>query len=276
MEPEQIHNAMCHLDPRLIEEAAQPAAKKRFRLRPALVAACLCLLIAIPVAAFTGSLLVEHYYGATIPDNLSDQDLDAFFRASTADKVPVSALSQEVLDAAAAQEDRVGHYGFETWDEAETFLGLNILDSDLIQNGYSIPVSDAEGQQILDAPCYLTLLRSDDGLLYSMYLEYFFKNYGEGLTTLNVNAVTDQCHGENNSSIGVSNDSAFVLQQTSEDYLTPSGYRATIVGTEYSDGHGWDIAGWTQKNGFVIRFTLSTHDEESGMWAIRELLDSIQ
>lgn len=276
MDNHQIHEAMSFLDSQLVQEAAHPVKRKKTRLRPVLLAACLVLLIAVPVMAVTGSLLVEHYYGSAIPDNLSNQNLDAFFQASTADKVPISALSQEVLEAAASQEDKVGYYGFETWDEAETFWGLNILDSDQIQNGRSIPVTDAEGQQILDAPCHLTLLRGDDGQLYSMYLEYFFKNYGEGLTTLNVNAVTDQFSGENNSSIGVSNDGAVVLQQISEDYLTASGAQATIIGTEYSDGHGWDIAGWTQKNGFVIRFSLSTHDQESGMWAIRALLDSIQ
>ena len=276
MDNHQIHEAMSFLEPQLVQEAAHPVKRKKTRLRPVLLAACLVLLIAIPVMAVTGSLLVEHYYGAASPDNLSDQNLDAFFRASTADKVPISALSQEVLDAAAAQEDKVGHYGFETWDEAEAFLGLNILDSDQIQIGHAIPLTDAEGQQIFNAPCHLTLLRSDDGQLYSMYLDYYFKKYGEGLVSLSVNAVTDQFPGENNSSIGVSNDSAFVLQQISEDYLTASGDQATIIGTEYSDNHGWNIAGWVQKNGFVIRFSLSTHEEESGMWAIRELLDSIQ
>ena len=266
MDNHQIHEAMGYLDPQLIQEASQPAARKKSRLRPAVLAACLVLLVVLPVSAVTGSLLVEHYYGEAIPDALAGH---------TTDKVPVSALSQEVLDTAAKQEEKTGHYGFETWEDAEAFLGLNILDSDQIQNGYSIPVTDAGGQQLLDAPCHLTLIRNDDGLLYGIYLEYFFKTYGEGLVSLNVNAVTDQNPYENNSSIGVSNESADVLQQVSEDYLTASGSQTTIISTEYSDGHGWDISGWTQQNGFVIRFSLSTHDAESGQYAIRELLDSI-
>lgn len=276
MDHERIYTAMNQIDNSLIEEAAQSAKQKKRGLRPLLIAACLCLVIVIPVMAVAGNLLVEHYYGANIPENLSEQDLDAFFRANTTDKVPISAFSQEALDAAAAQEAQVGHYGFETWDDAEEFLGVNILDSDLIQNGHAIPLTDTNGQEIFNTPCHLTLLRSKDGQLYSMNLDYFFKKYGEGLVSLYVNAITDQFPGENNYSIGVSNDGAFVLQQISEDYLTESGCQATIIGTEYSDGHGWDIAGWTQKNGFVIRFSLSTHDEESGMWAIRDLLDSIQ
>ena len=276
MDKHQIYNAMQHLDPLLIQEAAEPIVHKKRKLRPIALAACLILLIAVPVMAVTGSLLVDHYYGAAIPENLADQGLDAFFQANTADKIPISELSQEALDAAADQADNVGYYGFETWDEAEEFLGLNILDSDRIQNGFSVPVTDKDGQQILNAPCHLTLLRNDDHLLISMNLDYYFKNLAGRQVSLNVNAVTDQNPYENNSSIGVSNESAFVLQQVSEDYLTESGCRTTIISTEYSDGHGWDIAGWTQKNGFVIRFSLSTPDQESGIWAIRDLLDSIQ
>jgi len=276
MDNKNIHDALDYLDPQLIEEAAVPVSRKNRKLRPMMIAACLCLLIALPVMAVTGNLLVEHFYGSNIPKNLSEQNLDAFFRANTPDKIPTSTLSQEVLDAAAAQEENVGYYGFESWDEAEAFLGLNILDSDLIQSGVSIPVNDSEGNQILNTPCHLTMIRNDDGLLYGMHLEYFFKGYSEGLVSLNVNAVTNQNPHDNNSSIGISNESAYVLQQTSEDYQTASGSQATIISTEYSDGHGWDIAGWFQKNGFVIRLSLSTHDMESGQWAIRNLLDSIQ
>ena len=276
MDHHQIHNAMLHLDPLLIQEAAEPVIHKKRKLRPLALAACLLLLIAVPVMAVTGSLLVEHYYGDTIPDNLERQNLDAFFRANTAEKVPISELSQEALDAVAAQEDRVGHYGFDTWDAAEEFLGLNILDSDKMQNSVSVPVTDKDGRQLLRSPCHLALLRNDENLLIGMNLAYYFKNLAGSQVSLNVNAVTDQSPYDNNSSIGVSNESAYVVQQISEDYLTETGYQTTIISTEYSDGHGWDVAGWTQKNGFVIRFSLSTPDQESGICAIRDLLESIQ
>ena len=276
MDNKNIHDALNYLDPRLIEEASVPVSRKNRKFRPILIAACLCLLIALPVMAVTGNLLVEHFYGENIPKNLSGQNLDAFFRANTPDKAPTSSLSQEVLDAAAAQEEPVGYYGFETWEEAEVFLGLNILDSDLMQNGVPIPVTDAEGNQILNTPCHLTMLRNDDGLLYSLNLQYFFQSYGDGTVTLNVNAVTDQNPHDNNSSIGISNEDASVLQQTGEDYQTASGSQATIISTEYSDGHGWDISGWFLKNGFVIRFSLSTDNMERGRLVIRNLLDSVR
>ena len=275
MEKDKLQEAMSYLDPQLIQEAAQPIVYKRTKLRSMLLAACLILVIVIPVVAVTGGLLVEHYYGETIPDYLSKQDLDTYFRVNTVDKVPISSISQKALDAAAAQANTSGYYGFTTWDEAEEFLGLNILDSSLMQSGVPIPVTDAEGNQILNTPCHLTMLRNDDGLLYSINLAYFFNSCEIGLISLNVNAVTDQNPHDNNSSIGISNESAFVLQQTSEEYQIASGRQATIISTEYSDGHGWDIAGWTQQNGFVIRFSLSTSDQKSGQQAIQNLLDSI-
>lgn len=276
MDNHRILEAMAYMDPSLIEEAAVPAAQKKSRLRPMLIAACLCLLISIPVMAVAGSFLVEHFYGDSIPNNLAEQNLDAFFRASSADKLPLSALSQAASDAAAAQTERVGYYGFSTWDEAESFLGLNILDSDRIQNGYAIPVTDSNGQQVLDAPCHLTLLRNDNGVLCGMNLQYYFWNAADILVSLNANAVTDQTSHDNNSSVGVSNDGATVLQQASENYQTGSGLQATIISTEYSDDHGWTIDGWTQKNSFVIRFSLSSQHEEDGKQAIKDILDSVQ
>lgn len=270
-----IHTALDHLDPQLIQEAAQAVPQKKTRLRPLLLAACLVLLIAIPVVGITGNLLVEHYFGDAIPDNLAGQDLDAFFQVHSAEKIPISALSQEALDTAAAQAEKVGFYGFETWDEAEEFLGLNILDSDQIQNGDRIPVTDAAGNQLFNVPCHLTMLRSDEGLLYSFNLDYFFHSPSGESVSLHVNAVTDQFPGENNASIGVDNERAHVLQQTSANYLTTSGNPATILSTEYSDGHGWALDGWTRKNSFVIRFSLSTTDTESGQQTIRALLDSL-
>ena len=275
MEKDKLQEAMGYLDPMLIQEAARPVAHKKKNLRPMILAACLILLIVIPVMAVTGSLLVERYYGETIPSYLAKQDLDAFFRVNTADKIAISTISPKALDAAAAQADSSGYYGFETWDEAEEFLGLNILDSDLMQSGVPIPLTDAKGDPILNAPCHLTMLRNDDGLLYGIHLAYFFQGSDEGTVSLNVNAVTDQNPHGNNSSLGVSNESADVLQQTSEEYQIASGILATIISTEYSDGHGWDISGWFQKNGFVIRFSLSAHDVESGQQALRGLLDSI-
>ena len=276
MDDNKLIDALSHLDPSLIEDAAQPVVQHKTRFRSALVAACLCLLIAIPTVAVTGNLLVEHYCGNAIPNNLAEQDLDAFFRVNTTEKVHISLFSQKALDTASNQEEKVCIYGFKSWDEAEEFLGLNILDSDQIQNGYRVPVTDTEGNQLFYLPCHLTMLRSDGGLLYSLNLDYFFHILSGESVSLHVNAVTDQFPGENNSSIGVDDESADVLQQINEDYLTASGNPATILSTEYSDGHGWTIDGWTQNNGFVIRFSLSTYDEESGIQAIQKLLDSIQ
>ena len=219
---------------------------------------------------------MEHYFGDSIPAHLAEQELDAFFRATTAEKVPVANLSQEVLDAAALQTERTGYYGFDTWEDAENFLGLNILDSDLLGSGTAVSMMDETGRTVLSAPCHLTLHNSADGTLYAMALNYFFQITDGVSVSLNANAVTDQNPNDNNASLGVSNDTSTVLSQNSEQYVTESGLQTTIVVSQYSDGQGWSIDGWTQKNGFVIRFCLSTPDQEHGIWAIRDLLESIQ
>jgi len=60
MNNQTIHEAMGCLDPRLIQEAAAPDIRRKSRLRPVVLAACLILLIVLPVMAVTGNLLVEH------------------------------------------------------------------------------------------------------------------------------------------------------------------------------------------------------------------------
>ena len=276
MNNNNLVDALSHLDHSLIEEAAQPVVRHKTRFRSALVAACLCLLIAIPAVAVTGNLLVEHYYGSAIPKNLSEQNLDTFFRANSMDKIPVSALSQQVLDTAAVQEEAVGHYGFETLEDAEAFLGLDLLNSNEIHAGYPVSLTDTAGNQILETPCHLTLLRGEEGLLYAINLQYYFQNSTGTLISLTANAVTDQNPNDNNSSIGVSNDSAAVLQQNSASYQMTDGSTATIISTQYSNGHGWNIDSWMQENGFVIRFSLSATNKEEGIQTIQKLLQSLQ
>ena len=276
MNNQTIHEAMGCLDPRLIQEAAAPDIRRRSRLRPFVLAACLILLIVLPVMAVTGNLLVEHYFGDSIPTHLAEQELDAFFRATTVEKVPVSTLSQEALDAAAAQSERTGYYGFDTWEDAEAFLGLNILDSEQIGSGTAVSMMDETGRTVLCAPCHLTLHNGADGTLYAMALNYFFQTTDGVSISLNANAVTDQNPNDNHASLGVSDDASTVLSQSSEQYVTKSGLQTTIVVSQYSDGHGWSVDGWTQKNGFVLRFSMSSDREEDGMEIIRDLLDSIR
>lgn len=277
MDNKQLHDAMAYLDPQLIEEAAAPAAHKSRKLRPMLLAACLCLLIAIPVMAVTGSLLVENYYGSSIPDNLAGQNLDAFFRAETTDKVPVSAFSEEALQAAEEQGPGPGYYGFDTWAEAEAFLGMNIFDSDLIDSSRPSPItmSNADGQSVLNSACHLTLVNNEDNLLYGVYLSYFFHKDGGGTIALQANAVTDQNPNGNDSSIGVSYQDSDILEQTSEGYLTASGTEATIIRTRDSAGT-WDFDGWMLKNGFILRFTLTSGHEDGGVDTIKALLDAVK
>lgn len=276
MHNQNIHDAMSCLDPRLIQEAATPDVRRKPRLRPVVLAACLILLIVLPVMAVTGNLLVEHYFGDSIPAHLAEQDLDAFFRATTVEKVPVSTLSQEALDAAAAQSERTGYYGFDTWEDAEAFLGLNILDREQIGSEATVPMMDENGRTVLCAPCHLTLHNSADGVLYAIALNYFFQTRDGVSISLNANAVTDQNPNDNHASLGVSDDASTVLSQSSEQYVTKSGLQTTIVVSQYSDGHGWSVDGWTQKNGFVLRFSMSSDREEDGMEIIRDLLDSIR
>ena len=54
MDKEKIMEAMAHIDPALVEEADRPAPRRAGWSRPALIAACLCLILAGTAAAAAG------------------------------------------------------------------------------------------------------------------------------------------------------------------------------------------------------------------------------
>lgn len=60
----KIMEAMSCLEPRLIQEAAQPRTHKRPNIRQVLLVACLCALIAIPVFALVSGWVVEKLPGS--------------------------------------------------------------------------------------------------------------------------------------------------------------------------------------------------------------------
>jgi hypothetical protein len=78
MTEHKIREAMGYLESTLVQEASQPVAHKRKRLRPMLVAACLAALCAISVAAVSSGLLVQFYHNGNLPDHIAAEKVDAY------------------------------------------------------------------------------------------------------------------------------------------------------------------------------------------------------
>lgn len=275
MDKDHILHAMQHLDPALIQEAAETTRKLR-RLRPMLIAACLCLALTIPAMAVAGNLLVKHYAGSELPEQLADQGLDAYYEIVDTQRISENILSQKARDTAQNQEETAGYYSFDTWEDMEEFLGVNILDNAVLFNAMPCPVElyDANNQTLADAPCHLTLCNDQDGRLLSVRAEYACQTGEDAFLFVTASAVTERNTSENAGSLGVRYEDRQVLLQSSEAYRTASGTEATLISTQTSADGSWDVDGWIRQNGFVLRISTTAQEETAAKDVIRQVLDA--
>lgn len=251
MNHEPITEAMHHLDVRLIEEAARPVARKS-RLRTAILAACLCLLIAIPTVA-AGNLLVRHSHGKNLPNDLSDRGLDAYYELISAHRLPTDSLSQTARETAKEQTT----FGFTSWDAMEDWLGIEVFDNAVLAEAEPtpLPLLDENGTVLQNDPCTLTLSTDDEGKIQAVLAGYYGKLQDEAISAT-AYALTDLSPDGSGSSMAMDYGTQTVQSQTSETYQTASGAEATIITTRLSGGEDL-LDGLLLQNGFVVRITLS-------------------
>ena len=278
MRPEQIHEAMCHLEPQLVEEAARPVQRGKKRLRPFLIAACLSLVIAIPAMAAAGNLLVKVYNRSNMPEHLAGQELDAYYEAVNPEKIPLAALSEEARQDAAEQGDVLVHHGFDSWDAIEDYLGINILDNEVITNARPRPVKvmDQDGQVVLNTPGSLMLVTDPDGQLIGINGSYYCVTATGKAIELYFMAATELNEHDSSGSLGVDFEGGTILHQTSEVFQTESGHSCTIVRTKDSLGETWTVDAWILQHGFTVRLSLTSQSETSADLTIKEILNAFE
>ena len=126
-------DAMDYIDPALIAAADAPAPRrgKTRWLRPALIAACLCLALAgTAVAAQVFSVQVDFQ-----PDRASDPDfsvpgLGMYTVSGGVAYFPEDIFSQEVRELG---RQGIPAKSFSTWDELERFVGRNLMDNPVLE-----------------------------------------------------------------------------------------------------------------------------------------------
>lgn len=277
MDNKQLQDAMNYLDPQLIQEASQPAARKPRRFRTLLIAACLCLAI-IPAMAATSNLLVNYYFGTEIPKHLDGQDLDAYYEVTNTYQIPISSLSEEVRQAAESQGANWIHHGFNTWEEMEEFLGIDIFENEILSNAVpqSVELTDADGQVILDAPCTLLLVTNPEGELISVHINYYCLTDTGKFLSVTATASTELNDYDNAGGYGISYEEGEIISQNGENYLTKSGAESTIVSSQNSVTGGWDVDGWILLNGFTVRVNLSETVASLENSDVKQILDAFE
>lgn len=134
MDKEKILEAMAHIDPALVEEADRPAARWLEWRRPALIAACLCLILAgTAVAAGIPGIRVSRIFDGEKPaaEFGHDTSYSGYEIVGGMACIPADSLSEEVNRLALEHPRETTFKAFARWEFAEEFIGRNLLDNPL-------------------------------------------------------------------------------------------------------------------------------------------------
>lgn len=208
----------------------ESATKKRKAPAAALAAAILVITLAGTALAYMSRVTVAPYG-------------DGYSVQSTAGNIPLASLSEDVLQRAAATESRAEIMPFDSWDEAEAYLGLEVADNarlERMEKGLW-GRSTSENEEPVVAPCIIDLCcrngLPDTITLIASYLEGDFSVKAEAVLM-----VEDPTFGEDRT-YQFANPAAEM--KGTGTYATPSGietvivtsrvvYRADVVRMEYS------------------------------------------
>lgn len=133
MDREKIMEAMAHIDPALVEEADRPAPRRTGWSRSALIAACLCLLLAGTAAAAAaggaGMRVIRMFN--------SEESYSGYEIVGGAAYIPADSLSDEINQLALEHPGETSFKAFARWEFAEEFIGRNLLDNPLFDKAPS-------------------------------------------------------------------------------------------------------------------------------------------
>ena len=278
MTEHKIREAMGYLEPALVQEASQPVAHKRKRLRPMLVAACLAALCAISVAAVSSGLLVQFYHNGNLPDHIAEEKVDAYYDVTGNDKVTPDSFSEELLARAAEQGPGSKVYPFETLEEMEAFLSYTFPENVILRDArpISVKMTDSNNEVIHDSPGSVLLHNDQEGRLAVVKADYYCQTQSGKRVFLTASAATVNSPSGSVGSMSVDYEGGEVLQQKAETYLTASGRECTIVSTQNSLTEGWDIYSWIEQDGFVLSLSLDSPDEAQARAELKQILDAFQ
>ena len=252
MKTERALELMTGIDPALIEEADLPMpAKRRIPklLRAGLIAACLCLALVGTAAAATAMGWIRatdpsvtqlpHRDRGTVTITQYEMAMDGSVY------IPLENFSQEALDYANSFLSLPQYKNFDSWAEAEEFLGVHLADNPVLDRAELVtqpPQSDFVNTDQLPgvaaparvnkeaAKCEIRFEgRTDSPSRISLYSVYRLETQEGAPVSLGVSA---DIHTAPSSRGEWGQQYLYVDKEVSvENYVTPSGLQAVIIAT---------------------------------------------
>lgn len=307
--------AMTAVDDRYLAEAeaapASPARRKPW-LRPALIAACLCLLLvgtavaAVAVKAAKKMELAEALHVEFVNDEGVQCNRTFLEIENGIAYIPVDMISDNIWELIGQEEWCMPVFAsFDSWSEGEKFIDLEFADNDMLEKaekGTAVIITGpgskrGEGHCVLEVSGSLKAPMSID-----LNAEYYIDPTGKYDQEIRYEEfkVRDSSGALKKdlvefppreyitmhvwATIGTENAYQggagwqFILEgeETFEQYTTPSGLEAFIILQLYDDGKSFGYWAIFSLNG--ARFTLTTHgrdgEQETHLRVLKEILDS--
>lgn len=301
MNKERIMEAMDHIDPALIEEAGRDAAVtrrgRRGWRRAAVVAACLCLVLA-------GTALAAGLSGVRIVDFFNNEARSAnpgwepeIYSGYTVENdvvyFPIDALSHEIAEIDRSAERTVCR-SFSSWEDLEEFVGLDIMENTVLEGmpagaGFDLGIEGGRGRNVACVNAW-----EDVGvpriLVNGSFLLHGRRSYGGWRDGINVSVeaeifterMGEESPGER--SVYYSNET----EVSSEEYVTPGGltaqlfraytpeYETVATNMETGEEFPYTVPPWIHSDArFVLNgipFRVSVDGEAGGEVLLRETL----
>ena len=261
------HSILNGIDPALVESAAAPAKRRALRpVRIAVAAACLC------IALVGGAFAAEAVFGVPIfkpmdTSPVTGEPINGFTtvveQPEGSDpaapvgvlKHPVEAFSPTAREAAAAlPAGTPGQLNFNSWDKAEEFLGMDLMNNPVLAEAETGTVLYVDGTAVGETTCRVDYTAIDGILTAAGTNGVWYLNYvdlpAEGLTNPDGSAIlssrvpvrvevivrsyTDHSPiARDNMFPGMGFPEEYTF--TGETYTTPSGLAVNIVAVSSPD-----------------------------------------
>lgn len=260
MKTEQLLNAIGDIDDGLVLGAAEADAKPRKnRVKWGVLAACLCLLVAIPVAAAHTELLVEL---------LSDE---SGWSVHSEHRFKLRDFSKEVRKLWKGVSAETLYFPMESLDDAEEFLGVEIpYNSSLeraVKDEMHLEVT-VDGQKVrYDEHCLVMLHYGLEGKLIGadIWTQY---RYSTSVVQIYYRMPTTNIPYEIGGGFTVIEES-----DVEQSYISPTGREFAIFYTDatLNDGYGYGVV-----DGVLMELRVSDRSQENLRKWMTKLLDGFE
>ena len=264
----------------LMRRAAVPRRKKTGWLRPAIVASCLVVAAVIPVAAaMRGKPLIAHRKVAQLPEFLleSEEKLVGGYLVENEETVSIEMFSEELQDYTAQldttdEKRNQGYLPFENWEQAEDYIGYDILNNAVLQNAQagSRQVFSENGEPIVDAPGVVRLGIASWGLNV-MEVEASYLLNG---VSVRVAATLHTRDGFGQISIPSYEGEGEI--KSVETYVTAGKQESAIVQIAYPQYGDWWVRGFIKSNRAIVEIDIISEDAENAVAIVKQVMDGFQ